>query len=237
MKPYVICHMVSSIDGKIHPSRYTQSPDGDKGDWSAAYERLHDGFGADAWIVGRVTMAEMAKGQPHPAENGAPAPRPHHFAARDAKPFAIALDKSAKLYFAKADIHGDHVVVLLGKDVSDAHLAELAGDGVSYVVSETDEIDLAASLDLLGRELGIKRLALEGGGGINGSFFAAGLVDEFSVLIAPALDGQPTVTSVVDSGSSGLAGKVELSLKSCEQLAQGIVHLRYDVKASGQDRR
>lgn len=94
--------------------------------------------------------------------------------------------------------------------------AELAGDGVSYIISETDKIDLATSVEILGRELGVKRLALEGGGGINGSFFAAGLVDEFSVLIALALDGQPTVTSIVDSG---LAGKVELSLKSCEQLA------------------
>jgi riboflavin biosynthesis pyrimidine reductase len=44
-------------------------------------------------------------------------------------------------------------------------------------------------LDVLGRELGIRRLLPEGGG-INGSFFAAGLVDELSVIIAPALDGQ-----------------------------------------------
>lgn len=122
MKPYVICHMVSSIDGKIHPSRYIRRPDGDKGDWSAAYERLHDGFGADALMVGRVTMAEMAKGQPHPSDGNPPAPRPHHFTARDAKPFAIAFEQSANLHFAKADIHGDHVVVLLGNDLSDAHL-------------------------------------------------------------------------------------------------------------------
>lgn len=52
-------------------------------------------------------------------------------------------------------------------------------------------------LDVLGRELGIRRLLLEGGG-INGSFFAAGLVDELSVIIAPALDGQSDGRATVE---------------------------------------
>lgn len=121
MKPYVIYHMVSSIDGKIHPSRYIRRPDGDKGDWSAAYERLQDRFGADAWMVGRVTMAEMAKGNrilrmAIPRSSAASLRRSRR------QGLAIALDQSANLHFAKADIHGDHVVVLLGNDVSDAHL-------------------------------------------------------------------------------------------------------------------
>jgi hypothetical protein len=28
MKPHVICHMMVSLDGRIHPSRWTASPDG-----------------------------------------------------------------------------------------------------------------------------------------------------------------------------------------------------------------
>src|SRR4051812_34298510 len=90
MKPYVVCHMVSSIDGKLHPSQFTASPDGTKADWSGAYEEIHDKLKADAWIVGRITMAEMAKGSPHPPTSQATVPRPHHFAAPDAKAFAIA---------------------------------------------------------------------------------------------------------------------------------------------------
>jgi len=120
--------------------------------------------------------------------------------------------------------------VLFGREVPDSHLAELAGDGISYIVSDTKEIELAAALDVLGRELGIQRLALEGGGGINGSFFAGGLVDELNVLIAPALDGRSDAKSIVDSGAVGLAGKVQLSLASCEQIGNGAVHLRYSVK-------
>jgi riboflavin biosynthesis pyrimidine reductase len=79
------------------------------------------------------------------------------------------------------------VVVLLGHDVSDGHLAELASDGVSYIVAAEAKLDLAGMVDALGRELGIRRLLLEGGAAINGSFFAAGLVDELSLLVARIL--------------------------------------------------
>ncbi|MEG8023521.1 hypothetical protein QP162_01840 [Sphingomonas aurantiaca] len=40
-RPRIICHMTSSIDGGLHPSRYTDSPDGTVKDWTRAYESLH----------------------------------------------------------------------------------------------------------------------------------------------------------------------------------------------------
>ena len=45
------------------------------------------------------------------------------------------------------------------------------------------EIDLEAALETLNQVFGIKRLLLEGGGAINGSFLAAGLVDEVNILV------------------------------------------------------
>ena len=229
-RPYIICHMTGSLDGRLHPSRYTESPDGAVKDWSAAYEALHDGFDADGWIVGRVTMAEMAKGEPHPPADPGPVARPHHFARRDAASYAIAPDTAGKLHFRGGDVGGDHVVVLLGGEVSDAHLAELAGDGVSYIVADGPEIDLPAALATLRRELGIERLLLEGGAGINGAFLAVGLVDEFSLVVAPALDGGEDVQGIV-AARDGLKGKVRLSLTACDRLDAGAVHLRYRVEA------
>ena len=176
-------------------------------------------------------MAEISKAAPHlPARPGS-VDRPHHFARRGAGSYAIAIDPSGKLHFAGPDVGGDHVVVLLGRDVPDSHLAELAGDGVSYIIAETAEVDLASMLDVLGRELGIRRLLLEGGATINGSFFAAGLVDELSLLVAPALDGRARAQSFVEFGESGLANNVQLSRASCEALEHGLVHLRYAVRA------
>ncbi len=227
MKPNVICHMIASLDGSLHLSRCTTSPDGSRAEWSDIYEEVHRAFAADAWLVGRVTMAEMSKAGPHaPAQYGA-VERPHHFAARGPGRYAVAIDPSGKLHFAKSEINGDHVVVLLGRDVPDSHLAELAADGVSYIVGETAEMDLAAMLDVLGRQLAIRRLLLEGGAATNGAFFAAGLVDELSLVLAPAIEGRVGVQSFVEFGEQGLAGKVQFSLTSCETLARGLVHLRY----------
>jgi riboflavin biosynthesis pyrimidine reductase len=221
--------MISSADGCLHLSRCTKSPDGDRAKWSTLYEQIHQDFGGNAWIVGRVTMAEMSKGTPHPPAKHRPVARPYHIARHDAGCYAVAIDLSGKLHFAKPDIGGDHVVVLLGPDVPDSHLADLAGDGVSYIVLPSAKPDPATMLDILGRELGIRLLLLEGGAIINGSFLAAGLVDELSLLIAPSLYAKTESANWITFGEEGLAGKVQLSLTGCTMLDHGVVHLRYAV--------
>ena len=148
MKPYTICLMMTSPDGSLHPSRWTTSPDGNRSDWSALYEQVHKAHGGNAWMVGRVTMAEISKAGPHPPSEPMEVVRPNYFAKHDATSFAIALDRSGKLHFSGGELYGDHVVVLLGHDVPDHHLSELAKDGVSYLVSETAEMDIGAMLAL-----------------------------------------------------------------------------------------
>jgi riboflavin biosynthesis pyrimidine reductase len=229
-KPHIICHMLTGVDGRLHPSRFTRSPDGDRKDWSRVGEGVYAELAADAWMVGRVTMVEMAKGEPHAPGTFAKPPRPYHFVKRADTKYAIAVDPHARVHFAKSDVGGDHPVVLLGSDVADSHLAELVGDGISYVIADTSPMSLAAMMDVLQRELGINRLLLEGGASINNAFFAAGLVDELSVLIAPGIDGTRESESIIE-GEAKLQGNVELSLTSCRQLANGLVHLRYAVRA------
>ncbi len=231
MKPHVICHMLISLDGRIHPSRWTQSPDGDRKVWSSVYERVHETLACDAWLVGRVTMAEMSKADAHPPEGPFAVARPHHFARRDADAYAIAFDRSGKLHFSKPDVGGDHVIALLGPGVPDGHLAELTKDGVSYVVAADEAMNARPLLELLGRELGIERLLLEGGGNVNGSMMAAGVVDELSILVAPAVDGAVGITGLFEvPDARGLAGKARLRLMSNETLEHGVVHLRYAVE-------
>lgn len=229
MKPYVICLMITSPDGGLHPSKWTASPDGTRDDWMSLYEGVHKELNGDAWMVGRATMAEITTEQPHAPSGPYEVQRPAHFVKRSAASYAIALDKSGKLHFANDKIDGDHIVVLLGPEVDDSHLAELANDGVSYLVSDTSTLDVGKMLEILGNELGIRRILLEGGGQINGSLIAEGLVDELHLVIAPALDARAGSDKVIAYGAEGLAGKAELSLIGCEQRPFGSVLLRYAV--------
>ena len=72
-----------------------------------------------------------------------------------------------------SDIGDDPIVVVLSETVSDAHLAGLRSEGVSYIFAGKSQLDLSLTLDILNRELGVKRLLLEGGGATNGAFTSA----------------------------------------------------------------
>jgi riboflavin biosynthesis pyrimidine reductase len=228
MKPHVSILMETSIDGRLHPSRFTASPDGTRRDWSGLYEKAHASLEADAWLVGRVTMAEMSKTGPHAPSAPWKVARPIHVAKTDAAAFAIALDPSGKLHFQSGKLGGDHVIVLVGRNTPDSHLAELAADGVFYVVSAGAEFDIPGLLDVLGRHFGITHLVVEGGAKTNGAFLAAQVVDELRVLVAPALDGAEQVQGIVDY-RTGLAGVVRLQFKSADVLDHGVVQLTYAV--------
>jgi riboflavin biosynthesis pyrimidine reductase len=228
MKPQITILMVTSIDGRLHPSRFTESPDGTRRDWSGQYEKVHASLNANAWLVGRVTMAEMSRAGPHAPSGPWKVERPIRVATTDAATFAVALDPAGKLHFQGPKLSGDQVIVLLGPTVPDSHLAELAADGVSYIVSAGAEFDIPNLLEELAREFDVKHLVVEGGAKTNGAFLAAHVVDELRVLVAPALDGAEQVQGIVDY-RNGLAGVVRLQFKSAEVLDHGVVQLAYAV--------
>jgi len=224
MKPYVICHMVSAVDGRILPNLW-HPPLADR----ALYDRLHEEIGGDGWLVGRVTGAEFAeRDAPYPADADAPFGRESWFARRDADGWAVVLDASGKIAWGRADVGGDALVVVLTEAVPDSHLAGLRQDGVSYIFAGEREIDLPLALETLNRELGIERLLLEGGGGANGALLREGLVDELSLIIAPSVEGVPGGPAVFDvNGGPGKMEGMGMSLESCQVLDGGLVWLRY----------
>jgi len=63
MKPYVICHMNSSIDGRILGSRWRPA----ENRMAGLFERIHEELGGGSWLIGRVTGSEYAKAQAYPA--------------------------------------------------------------------------------------------------------------------------------------------------------------------------
>jgi riboflavin biosynthesis pyrimidine reductase len=221
--------MTASIDGRILPSRWRPK----SGRAAGLFERLHDQLAADAWLVGRVTGREFAKADAYPAVTDRTYPRESWFARRDTAAYGIVLDTHGKIAWGRSDIGGDPIVVALSEQVSDAHLEGLRGDGVSYIFAGERDLDLRRALETLNRELGIKRLLLEGGGGANGAFLRDGLIDEISLAICPVVDGAKGAPSVFDSGDedAGAAAPVRrMTLEHSEVLEGGAVWLRYKLE-------
>ncbi len=224
-RPHVICHMVPSVDGRIVVEHWQLSPK-----VTAEYERIGNGFGADAWMIGRISMAPYAgKARIPTRKTGARIPRTTFIARPDAESYAIALDPSGKLTWKSNSIEAEHVIAVLGEGVSDEYLAFLQDKGVSYLFGGKRDMNLERVLHTLRREFGIEKLLLEGGGKINGAFLRANLIDELSLLVAPIADGGVAVPSLFD-GSGGKSATRKLGLISVEQVAADLVWLRYRVK-------
>jgi riboflavin biosynthesis pyrimidine reductase len=226
MKPYVICHMVTGIDGRVWGSRWRPSENRMPG----LFERLHDRLGGGSWLIGRVTGSEYAKAESYPDRTEQTYERKPWFARRDAAAYGVALDAEGKIAWGRSDIGGDPIVAVLTERVPDAHLAGLRRDGVSYIFAGKTELDLALALEILNRELGIERLLIEGGGRSNGSFLRAGLIDEISLAICPAVDGARGVAHVFDSRDDEAGARAPIramTLLSAEVLDGGAVWLRY----------
>jgi 5-amino-6-(5-phosphoribosylamino)uracil reductase len=234
MRPKIICHMISSVDGRLHPSRWTPPAAGiDAGLPHRHYEEVAARLGAQGWIVGRKTMSEIAKGTERDVAFDGAGLRETHAADRKDRDLAVAVDPHGKVHYGQDNVGGDHAVAILGEGVSDAYLAELREDGVSYVFAGRDGNDLAGALDVIGGTFGVGTLLLEGGGAINGAFLKARLIDEISVLVTPAIDGlagAPSIFGYVGALDEKPAAGQSLRHLSTETLEGGVVWLRYRVE-------
>jgi 2,5-diamino-6-(ribosylamino)-4(3H)-pyrimidinone 5'-phosphate reductase len=227
-RPRVVCHMMSSLDGRIVTEGWPQSDEGRR-----QYEVVHEGYQGDGWICGRVTMEQhFAQGLRSDAEiarEHAGAPREDFRAPGDHESFAFAVDASGRLAWETADIDGDHVVAILSERVSDEYLAFLRGRGVSYLLAGAREVDLPLALEKVGARFGVRTLMLEGGGRINGGMLRAGLIDEVSVLVAPVVDGRMGTPALFDVDGDD-ATPHRLELEAVERRADGVLWLRYRVE-------
>jgi len=226
MKPYIVLHMAASLDGRIVVDNWGDVKDID------AYEQTGDTLNGDAWMVGRITM-ELHFAQDGPLtleQNPAPIDRKDFVASYTGDSFAIAVDASGKLHYRAAYIDKDHIIAVLTEKVSDAYLLYLQRTGISYIFGGKTEIDFKVVMDKLGSLFPIRRLLLEGGGGINGSVWNAGLIDELSLLYFPVVDGTPGTPSLFDIAPAlkkGITG--ELKIIAHELRANNILWIRYQV--------
>lgn len=228
MRPYIICHMVTSIDGKV-TGDFLNRAECEKA--TEEYFRLNREISAQAFACGRRTMKESFTGDWYPdlkPFEGEVVDREDFIANADAERYAVAFDRRGKLGWQSSEIEdedpgygGAHIIEVLCESVPNAFLAYLRSIGVSYIFAGKYEMDLELALDKLCELFGISQMLLEGGSIINGVFERENLVDELSLVQAPVIAGAEGKTIFEDGVIS------DFTLKRVETLGGGVLWLRY----------
>ena len=235
-RPYIFCHMLTSLDGKI-TGNYMEVPEGEQ-----AIREFYDiAFGKQpyykhqGWLSGRVTTDDNFTFYEKPElDENAPTVPEGDFVARKSDMYYVSIDLSGRLGWKShvltyEDTTAD-VIEVLNSRASNAYKAFLRRLGISYVIAGEDALDYDLLLAKLKTLFGIETLMLGGGGVLNWSFIQAGCCDEISIVMAPAADGSRE-TQTLFMTKEGLTTDTPRSFKLLEAkvLDSGSVWLRYKV--------
>ncbi len=193
-KPYVILHMLTSIDGKVTGDFLTHPFVWESLD---TYYEINRQYNADAYACGRVTMQESFCGTDAPdLSQYEPYPDMSDFWCEDTRDgfYAVAFDPHGVLNWKSNIIHdedpgygGAKIIEILTEQADPRYLTMLRKLGISYIVAGKEQIDVAHALERLGYIYKIKILMLEGGSILDGAFAEADLIDELSIVVCPEI--------------------------------------------------
>ncbi|WP_300805547.1 dihydrofolate reductase family protein [uncultured Duncaniella sp.] len=220
-RPYIVCHMVASIDGRIDCAMV------DKISGDEYYDTLKK-LDCPTSLEGRVTMEHYnARKEPFVANDPTPHGTSSVYRAVESDSYIVAVDTYGKLCWNASDIDGVPLVCVVSEQVPQEYIEMLKTQGISYISVGRDAIDLPKAMEILYAEFGVRRMAVLGGGHINGGFLAAGLIDEVSLLLAPGIDGRKGQTALFDGIADMNRMPVKLSLESVERIDNGTIWIRY----------
>lgn len=237
-RPYVFCHMLTSIDGKIM-GNYMNTPEGEVGgnvfyDIAFGKDRHYNHQG---WLSGRVTTDDNFTfyNKPILDEKSPIVAEGDYVADFSEKIHYVSIDPSGKLgwkenYIVYKDTRA-HVVEVLTQKATNSYKAFLRKLGISYIIAGEESINYELLLEKLKELFGIETLMLGGGGILNWSFLQAGLCDEISLVIAPTADGSAQ-TPTLFMTKKGITEDKPLSfaLQSVNVMKEDTLWLRYKVK-------
>lgn len=233
-RPYIFCHMMTSLDGKI------SGPFMNSENASKAGQVFYDlAFGKDpyykhqGWLSGRVTTDDNFTFYKKPI-----LPKTFedyqgdYIADTDLNMYYVSIDSRGVLGWQSAILHYEdttaHVVEVLSQKATPSYKAYLRNLGISYIVAGVDKIDYEVAMDKLYNLFHIRTLMLGGGGVLNWSFLQAGMCDEISVVISASADGSST-TPALFSAKQGLSTvqAFDFQLQEAKVMDGGSVWLRY----------
>ncbi len=193
-RPYIICHMVTSIDGKVTGEFLSQPECEAATDVYYELNREYNRKGANGFICGRVTMEGSFTGGWHPDL----AKYPSIESKEDFIPdnlsgfYAVSFDPKGKLGWKSNKIIDEdpgyndaQIIEVLTTQVDGRYLGYLQDMEIPYIIAGKTEIDVKTALEKLYDLTDIVGLLLEGGSIVNGYFERANVIDELSLVVAP----------------------------------------------------
>lgn len=224
-KPYIICHMAASIDGRIDCDMTEKMG-------SDAYYPALDSLNCPTTVEGRVTCAmHSALPGEFKAKTSQRLGHEAFYKAVEAEGYTCAMDTHGKLLWGSDVINDKPLLCILSEDATVEYTEKLTNQNISWIATGKGRIDIPRAMELLNSEFGVDRVALVGGGNINGAFLEAGLIDEVSIMFGAAIDGRKGMAAVFD-GIKTTVGDYDpyhLKLESIERCEQDTVWIRYKV--------
>lgn len=235
-RPYIFCHMMTSLDGKIM-GNYMETPEG-----AAAGDVFYNlSFGKNpyykhqGWLSGRITTDDNFTfyEKPDLDENAAKVPEGDYI-AKKTDMYYVSIDPSGRLGWKSSTLTyidtTAHVIEALTEKATNAYKAFLRRLGIPYIIAGNDSLDYEQTLSKLKEQFGIENLML-GGAALNWSFIQAGMCDEVSVVIAAVADGSVN-TQTLFMTREGLSDDtpVGFKLQEAKVMDGNSIWLRYLVK-------
>lgn len=224
-RPYIVCHMVESIDGRIDCGMV------DKISGNEYYTTLAS-LNCAASVEGRVTMEHYyALPDKFIANDNTQLGKKDVFKAAERTDFHICPDTHGSLQWENGIMEdGRPLLILTTENVPAEYIEYFRKKEISYIAIGKEHIDLVGAMEILGDEFGVERIAVLGGALINGSFLAAGLIDEVSLLLAPGIDGREGWRAMFDGITDQTKLPTKLSLQSVKKLDNDVLWIKYNVK-------
>ena len=223
-KPYIICHMMAAIDGRIDCGM-TEKIQGVK-----EYYSTLDALKATAFVSGKVTAElEMALPGKFHAQNMEALWEEGFSKKVSAQAYNVVVDTQGTLLWNEEHSADNATIIITSERVTKEYLAYLDSKNISWIACGKEHIDLARASEILHDEFGVERVAVVGGGHINAGFLDAGLLDEVSVLLGPAIDGRGGMAAMFD-GLPMTREPFQLKLESVKSFDDGAIWIRYKVK-------
>lgn len=196
MRPYVICHTVMSIDGKVTGDflshKKCEKP-------KEIYSEINPEMKCKDFICGKIAMWESRTKGFYPDLSAFSSVTDKNDYIADSKTgfYAVAFDPKGKLGWKSAFIEVENegykntqIVEVVSEQVDKKYLSYLKSLGISYIIAGKTEIDVNVALQKLRLLFGIECILLEGGSLINRYFQKAGVIDELSIVTAPVIAGK-----------------------------------------------